>query len=116
MQRGDIVLVELPQAATGASGHEQTGNRPALVVHSDATSASLSVIMIVPLTSNLTAKKFAHTIEIQPSSQNGLNMPSVLMVFQLRAIDKIRIIRRLGVIEAETLELVNAEMKTMLGI
>jgi mRNA interferase MazF len=115
MQRGDIVLVDLPQAV-GTSGHEQTGNRPALVVHSDATSASLSIIMIVPLTSNIAAKKFAHTIEIQPSSQNGLSTPSVLMVFQLRAIDKRRIIKKLGVIEAAALELVDAEMKTMLGI
>ena len=115
MQRGDIVLVDLPQAA-GASGHEQTGNRPALVVHSDATSANLSIIMIVPLTSNLTAKQFPHTVEIQPSKQNGLSMLSVLLVFQLRAIDKRRILKKLGVIEAPLLDQVTAEIKKMLEI
>jgi mRNA interferase MazF len=115
MQRGDVVLVDLPQAA-GTSGHEQTGNRPALVVHSDATSANLSVIMIVPLTSNLAARQFAHTIEIQPSQQNGLSMPSILLVFQLRAIDKHRILKKLGVIEITVLEQVTAEMKKMLEI
>ena len=115
MQRGDIVLVDLPQVA-GASGHEQTGNRPALVVHSDATSANLSVIMIVPLTSNLAAKQFAHTVEIQPSIQNGLSVPSVLLVFQLRAIDKHRILKKMGFIEIPFLERVTTEMKNMLGI
>lgn len=115
MQRGDIVLVELPQVA-GASGHEQTGNRPALVVHSDATSASLSLIMIVPLTHVLATRRFPHTIEIQPSSQNGLSMPSILMVFQLRAIDKNRILNKLGVIETPLLDQVTIEMKRMLGI
>ena len=116
MQRGDIVLVELPQVATGASGHEQTGNRPALVVHSDATSASLSVIMIVPMTSNLSAKNYPHAIEIQPTARNGLSMSSVLMVSQLRAIDKHRILRTLGEIEAPIMAQVTAEMKKMLEI
>lgn len=55
MTRGDIVLVNLPQAADGA-GHEQVGTRPALVVQDDPTSETLSVIMIVPFTSNLKAQ------------------------------------------------------------
>ncbi len=91
MKRGDIILVELPQVQAG--GHEQAGTRPALVVHNDATSSSLSVIMIVPLTSNLKAKNYPHTLLIQSSAQNGLDVPSVLLVFQLRAIDKRRIIK-----------------------
>jgi mRNA interferase MazF len=115
MQRGDIVLVNLPQVA-GVSGHEQTGVRPALVVHDDATSDSLSLIMIVPITSNLTAQKFAHTIPIQPSTQNGLSVSSVLLVFQLRATDKRRIVKKLGEIEAPIMERVNAELKNLLGI
>ena len=115
MQRGDIVLVELPQVA-GISGHEQIGKRPALVVHNDATSSNLSVIMIVPVTSNLSAQNFAHTISIQPSQQNGLNMPSVLLIFQLRAIDKRRIVKKIGIIEAPILEQVSAELKALLGL
>jgi len=114
MKRGDIILVELPQADT--SGHEQEGLRPALVVHDDDTSGNLSVVMIVPMTSNLKLQNFAHTILIQPSQQNGLSMPSVLLVFQLRAIDKRRIKKTLGSLEADLMEQVNAEMKKLLGI
>lgn len=115
MQRGDIVLVDLPQVA-GTSGHEQIGKRPALVVHNDATRNNLSVIMIVPMTSNLAAQNFAHTISIQPSQKNGLNMPSVLLVFQLRAIDKRRIVRKIGMIETSILEQVSSELKSLLGL
>ncbi len=115
MQRGDIVLVNLPQAA-GVSGHEQTGTRPALVVHDDATSDSLSLIMIVPITGNLTAQKFAHTILVQPSTSNGLSAPSVLLVFQLRATDKRRVVKKIGVIELPIMEQVNVELKKLLGI
>lgn len=114
MKRGDIILVELPQADT--SGHEQEGSRPALVVHDDATSSQLSVIMIVPMTSNLRAQSFSHTILVQPSAQNGLSMPSVLLIFQLRAIDKRRIKRTLGALETPIMDQVDAEMKNLLGL
>ena len=114
MKRGDIILVELPQADT--SGHEQEGLRPALVVHEEASSDQLSVIMIVPMTSNLRAQSFSHTILVPPSAQNGLSMPSVLLVFQLRAIDKRRIRKTLGTLETAIMEQVNAEMKKLLGI
>lgn len=115
MQRGDIVLVNLPQVA-GTSGHEQTGTRPALVVHDDATSDNLSLIMIVPITSNLATQKFAYTILVQPSAQNGLSMPSVLLVFQLRATDKRRVVKKIGIIEAPIIEQVNIELRKLLGI
>jgi mRNA interferase MazF len=115
MGRGDIVLVELPQPASG-TGHEQIGNRPALVVHDDATSAALSVIAIIPFTSNLSAQQFPHTILVQPSSGNGLSLPSILLVFQLRAIDKRRIIRKIGRLETRIMTMVNNEMKQMLGL
>jgi mRNA interferase MazF len=115
MSRGDIVLVNLPQTANGA-GHEQVGMRPALIVHDDATSDTLSVIMIVPFTSNLKAQRFPHTILIQPSGDNGLTVPSVLLVFQLRAIDKQRVTRKIGRLEEELLEKANQAMRDLLGL
>lgn len=115
MVRGDIVLVDLPRPAAGA-GHEQVGNRPALIVHSDKTHRTLSVIMIVPFTGRLSAQRFSHTILVQPSTTNGLSCPSVLLVFQLRAIDRRRILSTIGHLEAETMELVGAEMKSLLDL
>ena len=115
MARGDIVLVNLPRPASG-TGHEQVGRRPALVVHDDTTSPTLSVIMIVPFTSKLSARRFPHTILVDPSPENGLTLPSVLLVFQLRAIDRSRIGKTIGCLEAEWMECVNAEMRCMLGL
>lgn len=115
MKRGDIVLVKLPQPAD-ESGHEQVGTRPALVVQNDAGGESFSVVMIVPFTSNLKAQRFQHTIVIEPSKQNGLSVPSVLLIFQLRAIDKQRITKKIGRIEDELMEQVNQEIKKLLGL
>jgi len=113
--RGDIVLVNLPQTADGA-GHEQVGMRPALIVHDDTTSDTLSVIMIVPFTSNLKAQRFPHTILVEPTKENGLTVQSVLLVFQLRAIDKQRVTRKIGHLETDLIEKVNQEMKGLLGL
>jgi len=115
MTRGDIVLVNLPQTADGA-GHEQAGTRPALIVHDDATSSTLSVVMIVPFTSNLKAQRFPHTILIQPSKENGLSIPSVLLIFQLRAIDKQRVTKTIGHLEDELMGKVNQEIRDLLGL
>lgn len=116
MQRGDIVLVNLPKP-TGTPGHEQFGSRPALVVHNHKQSGnSLSVIMIVPMTSKFKAQNFPRTILMQPSEQNGLSKPSVLLVFQLRAIDKRRIERKIGIVEKNILQKVNQELRKLLGI
>ena len=115
MKRGDIVLVNLPQTADGA-GHEQVGTRPALIVQEDTTSDSLSVIMIVPFTSNLKAQRFAHTVLVEPTKENGLTVTSVLLVFQLRAIDKQRITKKIGHLEEALIEKVNQEMKGLLGL
>jgi mRNA interferase MazF len=115
MKRGDIVLVKLPESAEG-SGHEQVGTRPALIVHNDETSESVSVIMIVPFTSNLKAGRFSHTILVQPSKENGLAVPSVLLVFQLRAVDKSRIARKIGRLESKWIKIVNKEIRNLLGL
>jgi mRNA interferase MazF len=46
----------------------------------------------------------------------GLTVQSVLLVFQLRAIDKQRITRKIGHLENDLIEKVNQEMKDLLGL
>jgi len=115
MARGDIVFVDLP-APRGSAGSEQTGPRPALIVHEDATINSFSVIMIVPFTSRLAAQRFAHTIIVPPTASNGLSTSSVLLIFQLRAIDKRRIGGKIGQLEPDLMNQVEIELKALLGL
>jgi mRNA interferase MazF len=90
MARGDVLLVTLP----ASDGREQQGRRPAIAIQADM--AGEPMLVIAPVTSNLKAMRFAFTVRIEPSSQNGLTAPSIVMVFQLRAIDKSRIVRKIG--------------------
>lgn len=88
MARGDVVLVSLPLS----DRREQSGRRPAIAVQTDQ--AGEPMLMVAPVTSNLTALRFSFTLRLEPSPDDGLTTPSVVMVFRMRAIDKARIIRR----------------------
>lgn len=72
--------------------------------------------MIIPFTSKLNAQRFQHTMVIQPTKENGLNQISILLINQLRAIDRKRIINKIGSLDSETMSKVNCEIKLLLGL
>lgn len=115
MARGDILIVNLPAPADSA-GREQIGNRPAIVVQTDVTTAHLPTTMIVPFTSNLAATRFPYTMCVDPSAQNGLTRPSVLLIFQLRAIDKRRLGNKIGHLEEHYLQQLEGEIRRLLSL
>jgi mRNA interferase MazF len=104
MRRGEIWRVRIPLAP----GHAQGGDRPALIVQNDPLIASLPTVLIVPFTSAPGAVRFHGTLVVQPDGQNGLTLPSVALVFQLRALDKRDCLQRLGVLDSATLDSVLA--------
>lgn len=115
MARGDILSVYLPLPPGGA-GREQTGSRPALAVQADSFNQSLPTLVIIPFTSQLSALRFPLTMRVEPSTRNGLTYPSALLVFQLRAIDRARIGRRLGTLEEHYLLELDQLVCQMLGL
>jgi mRNA interferase MazF len=112
MEIGDVYSVEIPPS----DGHEQAGTRPAIVAQAPRFGDRLPTVLIVPLTSRLTAQSFPGTFLIQPDSDNNLNTTSVALVFQLRAIDRRRVRRRLGRLSASDLAQTHDQMKALLQI
>ncbi len=108
MARGDTLLVSLPTSDT----REQSGRRPAIALQTDISGEPM--LMIAPITSNLNASRFAFSIQIEPSKENGLTQTSIVMIFQMRAIDKTRIIKKLGRLSDEDLKKIDAEIWKML--
>jgi mRNA interferase MazF len=104
MARGDVLLVRLPES----DKREEKGTRPAIAVQSGT--AELPMLMVVPVTSALGALRFPFTVRLEPSETNGLTLPSIAMVFQLRAIDRKRIVRKIGELDASTLAQLDAEI------
>ncbi len=112
MQPGDIFTVEIPPS----DGHEQAGSRPAIILQTAAVQDQLPTVLIVPLTSRLTAQGFPGTLLIKRNQQNGLATDSVALAFQLRAIDKRRLTRKIGHIGPHVLEQLREQIKFLLQL
>jgi len=108
MARGDVLLVKLPTS----DKREQSGKRPAVAVQVDIVGEPM--LMVAPITSNLKALRFAFSVLIEPTLENGLTLPSVVMVFQMRAIDKKRIAKHLGKLSQQDMNLIETEIWQML--
>ena len=108
MARGDILLVALPDS----DKREERGTRPAIAIQTDT--ADSPMLMIIPITSSLGALRFPLTVKLEPSSSNGLTLESVAMVFQLWAIDRRRIVRKIGTLDVESLAKIEEEIWKML--
>ena len=111
MTPGDIHWVELPPT----SGHEQVGRRPAVILQDDTYGGDLPLVVVVPLTGAIAASRFAATLILEPTPENGLRQASVALVFQVRAIDR-RIIReRIGAVRQEVLTEIYALLDRLTG-
>ena len=110
MQAGDIYLVEIPPSG----GHEQAGLRPAVIAQTIA-SEKLPTVLIVHLTSKQKAADFPFTFIIEPDRLNNLDVISVALVFQLRAIDRKRLKSKIGEIGVEKMKLLKQSLKEIMG-
>ena len=97
MNVGELRWVELP----ARGGRAQAGRRPAIVFQQTAT---LPTVLLIPLTSQQDALRFAGTVLVEPDEHNGLRQPSVALVFQLTAVDRKFIGDRIGRVSAAALK------------
>ena len=103
MARGDIFLITLPRPV-GELGHEQYGDRPAVVIQDDDATANLLTVVVVPITSNLSATKFPGSVLVKANRTNGLHKQSVILTHQIVTIDRRWVGRRIGKLPANELK------------
>jgi len=111
VRRGDIHWIEFP----GSSTREQAGRRPAIIAQADSVPL-LPTVFVVPLTSNPQATRFPGTFEINPSPANGLHARSIVLAFQLRAIDRMRVGDRLGSLDSSDIQRLDGQLRLLLSL
>ena len=95
-------------------GHEQSNPRPAIILK---TINELDMYVVIPLTSNLEHLNLPYTIQINKTNSTNLRSNSVALVFQLRAIDKIRISGiQIGKMEEYQTNKIKSALKEMLTL
>ncbi len=112
MERGEIWLVALPFS----NEREQSGERPAIVLQDAVYGQKSPLILIALLTSQQSALRFPATVSVPPSADNGLTLPSIAMVFQARALDRVRFKRKIGTLEDRYLQSVTGELLKLVGM
>ncbi|MBR7100034.1 MAG: type II toxin-antitoxin system PemK/MazF family toxin [Clostridia bacterium] len=109
VKRGELYYADLSPVV----GSEQGGVRPVLVVQNDVGNKYSPTIIAAAITSKLNKAKLPTHIEL-PSSF-GLAKDSVILLEQIRTIDKRRLKERIGELPDDTMSLVNRAILISLG-
>jgi len=111
VKRGDIFYADLSPVV----GSEQGGIRPVLVIQNDIGNKYSPTVIVAAITSQINKAKLPTHVEIK-SSEYGLNKDSVILLEQIRTIDKRRLREKLGHISDEMMKQVDYALKISLGL
>jgi mRNA interferase MazF len=84
-------------------GSEQAGTRPVIVVSRDAINASSTVVLVVPCTTHRVGQRVYPSQILIRAPEGGLEVDSVALAEQVRALAKKRFGRLRGVLNATTM-------------
>jgi mRNA interferase MazF len=110
-RRGEIYFVSFDPAV----GSEIQKTRPALILQNDIANRHSPITIVAALTSQFEEPLYPTEVLITPP-EGRLTVSSVVLLNQIRSIDRRRLVRRLGTVTQETLERVNRAMQLSLGL
>jgi len=111
VKRGDIFYADLSPVV----GSEQGGIRPVLVIQNDIGNKYSPTIIIAAITSRIDKAKLPTHVEIN-APEYGLPRDSVVLLEQVRTIDKKRLREKVGRFGEEMMENVDECLKISLGL
>jgi len=111
VHRGDIWLVNLDPTV----GHEIKKLRPGVIVQNNIGNKHSPITIVAPITSQRTDRIFPFEVLITKGIP-GLDKDSKVLLNQIRAIDKKRLVRKLGRFEKEHMNQVDEALKISLGL
>lgn len=110
LKRGEIWLAEL----NPTQGSEQAGTRPVIIFQNDIVSQFSTTIITIPLTTNQRRATLPICLLITQGN-GGLTEDSVALCFQMRVLDKIRLVYKLGQLDAEIISQLEEVVLLTLG-
>ena len=111
VKKGDLFFADLSPVV----GSEQGGVRPVLVVQNDVGNKYSPTIIVAAVTSQTGKAKLPTYVELK-ATQGGLSKNSVVLLEQLRTIDKQRLKERIGSLSDSQLPVVDEALGVSLGI
>ena len=110
-KRGEIYLVSFDPTV----GAEIQKTRPALVLQNDIANEHSPITIVAAITSQFDDTLYPTEVLVQPP-EGGLTVNSVVLLNQIRSIDKQLLVKRLGKLTDENIVLVNLAIQVSLGL
>ncbi|MBR6478516.1 MAG: type II toxin-antitoxin system PemK/MazF family toxin [Lachnospiraceae bacterium] len=111
MKRGDVYYADLRPVV----GSEQGGIRPVLIVQNDVGNRHSPTVIIAAITSRLNKAKLPTHIEIS-SRHHSMEKDSVVLLEQLRTIDKTRLRDKVCHLEGEVMQRIDRALRISLEL
>lgn len=96
-------------------GSEQGGVRPVLIIQNDIGNKYSPTVIAVAITSQSKNNLPTH-IELTESQEYGLPKKSVILMEQIRTIDKTRLKEKIGRLDKKTMDMVNSALGISFGM
>ncbi|RUS97614.1 mRNA interferase PemK [Dulcicalothrix desertica PCC 7102] len=110
-KRGEIYLVSFDPTI----GAEIQKTRPALVLQNNVSNEYSPITIVAAISSKFDETLYPTEVLIQPP-EGGMTVNSVVLLNQIRSIDKQRLIRKLGELTFASMERVNEAIQISLGL
>ena len=111
VKRGEIYYADLSPVV----GSEQGGIRPVLIVQNDTGNRHSPTVIAAAITSQLGKANLPTHITLSRQS-TGLNRDSVILLEQIRTLDKSRLRERMGRLDERTMSAVDAALSVSFGL
>ena len=111
IKRGDIYYADLSPVI----GSEQGGLRPVLIVQNDVGNRYSPTVIAAAITSKMSKTKLPTHIDV-PGEDAGLAKDSIILLEQIRTIDKKRLKEKMGHLDDATMSSVNSAIEVSFGL
>ena len=110
-RRGEVYLVSFDPTL----GAEIKKTRPALVIQNDVANRWSPITIVAAISSSSDEPTYPTDVRVDPP-EGSLRAASVVLLNQLRSIDRRRLVRRLGRLRPETIKRVDRALQVCLGL
>jgi mRNA interferase MazF len=111
VKRGDVFFADLSPVV----GSEQGGVRPVLVIQNDIGNRFSPTVIVAAITAQIQKAKLPTHVEID-AKLYGFDRDSVILLEQIRTIDKQRLTDKITHLDDEMMDKVNESLQISLGL
>ena len=109
--RGEVYFVTFDPTL----GAEIRKTRPALILQNDIANRSSPITIVAAITSKFDEELYPTEVLVR-APEGGLDTDSVVLLNQIRSVDRRRLMRRVGRLVPETMRLVDRALVLSLGL